>query len=75
LPRLRDLDPPRGDESPRGVADERHQRPEALVAAERACGVGGADRLARVAAGEQVEDRRFGVLAGRLHRSQRTASP
>jgi hypothetical protein len=67
LPRLRDLDTPRSDERSGGFADERHQRPEIFVAAEYARCVGWADRLARLSAREQVEDRGLGVLASRLH--------
>ena len=61
-------------ERARGVADGLHQRPEVLVARQRARRVARADRLARVALREEPEDRGLDLRAGHRHRSRSGAS-
>ena len=59
-PALGDLDTSHCHERAGRLADERHERSKAVVAAQRPGGVGGADRLAGIAAREQIEDRSLG---------------
>jgi hypothetical protein len=67
LSALGDLELPAINHGAGSGADERHERPKAILARERSCRFGRADRLAVIAPLEQDADRRLGIGLGGRH--------
>jgi hypothetical protein len=67
LSALGDLELPAIDHGAGSGADERHERPKTILARERSCRLGRADRLAVIAPLEQDADRRLGLGLGARH--------